>query len=114
MLDYDIRQYRGNAHIVAFPPDFVYPNSRQLAFGIPNNSLFQILKQMFDCRVHRIPIIDRINVAFLSLSHAGNRQPRPASPGSPRATAVRRLHPLRSLPRRLLRAERGTARSTPL
>ncbi|KAK8794949.1 hypothetical protein WA538_005081 [Blastocystis sp. DL] len=51
VLDYDIRQYR----------DFVYPNSRQLAFGIPNNSLFQILKQMFDCRVHRIPIIDRIN-----------------------------------------------------
>ena len=53
-------------------------------------------------------------VPSFSLSHAGNRQPRPASPGSPRATAVRRLHPLRSLPRRLLRAERGTARSTPL
>ena len=49
-----------------------------------------------------------------SLSHAGNRHPRPASPGSPRATAIRRLHPLRSLSRRLLRAERGTARSTPL
>ena len=53
-------------------------------------------------------------VPSFSLSHAGNRQPRPASPGSPRATAVRRLHPLRSLPRRLLCAERGTARSTPL
>ena len=53
-------------------------------------------------------------VPSFSLSHAGNRQPRPASPGSPRATAVCRLHPLRSLPRRLLRAERGTARSTPL
>ena len=53
-------------------------------------------------------------VPSFSLSHAGNRQPRPASPGSPRATAIRRLHPLRSLPRRLLRAERGTARSTPL
>ena len=53
-------------------------------------------------------------VPSFSLSHAGNRQPRPASPGSPRATAVRRLHPLRILSRRLLRAERGTARSTPL
>ncbi|KAK8802815.1 5-AMP-activated protein kinase subunit [Blastocystis sp. subtype 4] len=51
VLDYTIKQYR----------DTIYPNSRQLSFGIPNNSLFQILKLMFDCRVHRIPIIDRIN-----------------------------------------------------
>jgi hypothetical protein len=55
VLDYDIRQYRGNAHIVAFSPDFVYPNSRQLAFGIPNNSLFQILSKLKDACIYFSP-----------------------------------------------------------
>lgn len=40
----------------------IYPNQPTLTYGIPNNSLFQILKTMFDCHVHRIPIIDRIHV----------------------------------------------------
>lgn len=40
----------------------LYPNQPTLTYGIPNNSLFQILKTMFDCHVHRIPIIDRIHV----------------------------------------------------
>ena len=43
--------------------DKIYPNSH-LIYGIPNNSLFQVLKQMFDCHVHRIPIIDRANVGI--------------------------------------------------
>lgn len=46
----------------------IYPNSQHLAYGIPNNSLFQILKLMFDCHVHRIPIIDRVNVRFREYS----------------------------------------------
>ncbi|KAK8831897.1 hypothetical protein WA577_001952 [Blastocystis sp. JDR] len=49
VLEYDIEHYR----------NLIDPNSKRLAYGIPNNSLFQILKLMFDCHVHRIPIIDR-------------------------------------------------------
>lgn len=46
------------------------PNSKRLAYGIPNNSLFQILKLMFDCHVHRIPIIDRAQVPPRPIAHA--------------------------------------------
>lgn len=66
ILDYSIQQYR----------DTIYPNQLTLTYGIPNNSLFQILKTMFDCHVHRIPVIDRINegnligvVNYLNILH---------------------------------------------